>query len=682
MTVPGGSPLNYRPNSQGPNKRVSVNRAPTTNDYRSFNEGDEWLDTSSNDWYKLTDITGTSALWVFIGGTGTTAEKFIPDSGTSPVKPNASNEITITGSNGITVVGGTNSLTIDSENGQVATDFLVSSGTSPVVPDSSGEITLNDGDGIAWTGGTNALTANMSSPYSGRFVFGGSVVGTENFLLNGATQVISADGRVYICSAMNGQQGRLAIRASGTNREHLMLIDYSWEQFDTAACLNVAVNRAYTNQQVLTNVQMWSDGAATGSNTRWISVDVGNRNGADVTLFASFIGSNFSANVDTDFFPSAPGTPTSVPLYGFTTGATGAEKVLTFTNSSSATEFSVTSGNSANENRIVVENTEGSAGADAALVAQVSAGSSGDSLTKWGIDSGVYWSAGLDNSDSDAWVLSQNDSLGTNNYLIVDTNGRVNIPTGLDVIDRSLAAPTDVMVVATRSGASVGIAVANLSNTASSTAFQKLTIGGSSAASAYTVYEISGRTSFSAGVLGSDSTFRIANNSTGVGTSDFLISTTDGETTYPLQPAFLAYLGTTTNNVTGNGTQYTINYSTEVFDQNADYDNTTYTFTAPVTGRYSFSCFVYVINGGTATSANFRLVTSNRNYNTYYLPSGVSISGGNEDFATSMTTMADMDAGDTAYVTITYTGIGADTADIAGTNAAGRGTYFSGSLVC
>jgi len=58
MTVPGGSPLNYQVNSQSPLKRVSLNRAPTTNDSKNFREGDEWLDKSSDDWYKLADITG------------------------------------------------------------------------------------------------------------------------------------------------------------------------------------------------------------------------------------------------------------------------------------------------------------------------------------------------------------------------------------------------------------------------------------------------------------------------------------------------------------------------------------------------------------------------------------------------------------------------------------------------
>jgi hypothetical protein len=43
---------------------------------------------------------------------GSQTIEFLPDSGTSPVDPDSNDQITITGSGGITVVGGTNLLTI------------------------------------------------------------------------------------------------------------------------------------------------------------------------------------------------------------------------------------------------------------------------------------------------------------------------------------------------------------------------------------------------------------------------------------------------------------------------------------------------------------------------------------------------------------------------------------------
>lgn len=106
-----GSPLNYPTNTLSVIQRYEANRAPTTFDYKNFNLGDEWLDTSSDDWYKLLSKAIGIALWCMLCGTGGNVESFLPDSGTTPVVPNASNEVTFTGNNGITTIGSLNTIT-------------------------------------------------------------------------------------------------------------------------------------------------------------------------------------------------------------------------------------------------------------------------------------------------------------------------------------------------------------------------------------------------------------------------------------------------------------------------------------------------------------------------------------------------------------------------------------------
>ncbi len=92
-----------------------------------------------------------------------------------------------------------------------------------------------------------------------------------------------------------------------------------------------------------------------------------------------------------------------------------------------------------------------------------------------------------------------------------------------------------------------------------------------------------------------DATFAADNNSTDLifatGASEAaderMRITSDGAVTKPSNPAFLARNSVTDSNVTGNGTEVTIDFDTEVFDQGGDFASDT--FTAPVTGRYQLN---------------------------------------------------------------------------------------------
>ena len=168
------------------------------------------------------------------------------------------------------------------------------------------------------------------------------------------------------------------------------------------------------------------------------------------------------------------------------------------------------------------------------------------------------------------------------------------------------------------------------------------------------------------------------------GTGDFTLASATGtvmsaldtgEITYPLQPAFLAIHTVSQTNITGNGAIATINFTSEIFDQNSDYDGTN-TFIAPITGRYMliYACYMDQVSSGTNGVMN--IVTSNRSYGSNFLNySAVSVSG---QIAFNTSALTDMDSGDTATCTMTITGIGADTADALASGA----TYFSGYLVC
>jgi hypothetical protein len=169
------------------------------------------------------------------------------------------------------------------------------------------------------------------------------------------------------------------------------------------------------------------------------------------------------------------------------------------------------------------------------------------------------------------------------------------------------------------------------------------------------------------------------------GTADFTLASATGtimsaldtgEITYPLQSAFLAYLANTVNNITGDGTAYTVTYDTEVFDQNGDFNGTT-TFTAPVTGKYQLSANLYYAGLAATNATSPRIDTSNRNLYLQRAKSGVINDGGNYSVIGSF--LIDMDAGDTAIVVMTAAG-GTKVVDALGDSQLANA--FSGYLAC
>ena len=125
-------------------------------------------------------------------------------------------------------------------------------------------------------------------------------------------------------------------------------------------------------------------------------------------------------------------------------------------------------------------------------------------------------------------------------------------------------------------------------------------------------------------------------------------------------------------NVTGDGTNYTMIYATEIFDKGGDF--ATSTFTAPVTGVYLLGCMLNISGIASGqTDGRLMFVTGNRSYSV--LIDDVTADDVGGYMRGTYTVMADMDASDTAACYIEQYG-GAAQADIRPESA------FSGHLVC
>jgi len=214
----------------------------------------------------------------------------------------------------------------------------------------------------------------------------------------------------------------------------------------------------------------------------------------------------------------------------------------------------------------------------------------------------------------------------------------------------------------------------------------QLTIDPGASGDSYIQLDINSSAKFILGIDDDDGdSFKISAGSD-LGANNTFKMTAAGERIMPLQSAFLAYLGTTDSNVTGNSTVFQVgsgNALTEVFDQNGDF-NTNGTFTAPVTGRFYLNAIVLFddLSATPFTVGNafsrMRITTSNRLYVSGICNGGNSQSSG--QLSINISIFADMDASDTATFSCTVSGEGADTVDVVG--SATVSTMFCGYLTC
>ena len=143
------------------------------------------------------------------------------------------------------------------------------------------------------------------------------------------------------------------------------------------------------------------------------------------------------------------------------------------------------------------------------------------------------------------------------------------------------------------------------------------------------------------------------------------------------QPAFLANLGSTDTNETGDGTSFSLGDTdvgtalTEIFDNGGDFTpgaSGGAIFTAPVTGKYYLSAQFQVAGGTSITVYTTRIVTSNRTYYSQVILDAAAVVS---QYAIPHNVLADMDASDTAIITVSTTDSGGKVDDIFG-NAAPR----------
>ena len=140
----------------------------------------------------------------------------------------------------------------------------------------------------------------------------------------------------------------------------------------------------------------------------------------------------------------------------------------------------------------------------------------------------------------------------------------------------------------------------------------------------------------------STNAFQIKQGDTSSSTA-FMTIDSIGAVTKPLQPACLVRAAANSNFAVN--TTHTVNYTTEVYDQNGDFSTTDNQFTAPVTGRYLINQSLYYNNVvSNATYLSAFIYTSNRTYVSIINPAAFDQDSGYHTLNISV--VADLDAND------------------------------------
>jgi len=266
--------------------------------------------------------------------------------------------------------------------------------------------------------------------------------------------------------------------------------------------------------------------------------------------------------------------------------------------------------------------------------------------------------------------------------LLGSDNGGTVTPTDGSVTKAKLADEVDIFAGTSLSaadlGAGVHIKTGDSGGSVTSTA-DELVVEGSGDMG----IQLMGGASSSCGIAFGDSgdsnvgliNYDHANNRMSFKTNDTIHQniSSAGEVTQPLQPSFRVVPTSDMNNL-AISQYHNITFDAEFFDIGSNFNTSTYTFTAPITGKYVLSVQILLVSADTAAGYyGVRLEASNHAYWDYL--HSVKYDSDPEYLPISFTRVMDMDENDTAYVRIyQYQGT-AQTDVIAGSSV------FSGILI-
>ena len=321
----------------------------------------------------------------------------------------------------------------------VNVDANTAPGTDPVVPNASGQITVTGGQAAAGMSvnviRTISLTANTYTVQIQRssaqaastvgangvshFDTAGFVVDSDGFVTLNPTGlgVLSVSGTLNRITSTGGQNPVIDIAATYVGQTSITTLGTitsgTWNATTIGPTFGGTGQSTYATGDIL---------YASAANT--LSKLAASTNGFVLTLAAGV--PSWAANANGDVVGPASSTDTVLARFDGTTGKLIQDSVILVGDNGDMLDNGTANGSN---NFWTLYNTNDTALSGALIQAQVAGSSAGDAMFQANIASaGQYWTWGLDNSDSDAYVLSSNQLLGITNVMRVSTAGEINYP--------------------------------------------------------------------------------------------------------------------------------------------------------------------------------------------------------------------------------------------------------------
>lgn len=151
-----------------------------------------------------------------------------------------------------------------------------------------------------------------------------------------------------------------------------------------------------------------------------------------------------------------------------------------------------------------------------------------------------------------------------------------------------------------------------------------------------------------------------------------------GVTPFPNKPLFLAKLNAVQNNVTGDGTLYTIPFNETIIDRTGSFNTGTGAYVFPQTGAYQINYNIDIRGlAGANTQGFLGIVTTANSYLIHRANYGAIRDGTNNLIELSTSTIVNATAGNTLSCNLTVTG-GGLVVDVFGQLGAFLHTWVSG----